>query len=38
MNEPGEGMNLMIFDAEGVLLNDHQMEVFRNSYQPQKLC
>jgi hypothetical protein len=38
MNEPDEGMNLAIFNAEGILLNDYQMEVLRNSYQPQKLC
>jgi hypothetical protein len=37
MNESDEGMNLAIFNAEGLLLNDHQMEVLRNSYQTQKL-
>jgi hypothetical protein len=37
MDEPGEGMNLVIFNAEGLLLNKHEMEVLRHSYQPQKL-
>jgi hypothetical protein len=37
MNESDEGMNLAVFNAEGLLLNDHQMEVLRSSYQPQKL-
>jgi hypothetical protein len=38
MNEPHEGMNLATFNAEGPLMNDHQMEVLQNSYQSQKLC
>jgi DNA polymerase III delta prime subunit len=37
MNEPDEGMNLAIFNAEGPLLEDHQMEVLRMSYQSEKL-
>jgi hypothetical protein len=36
MNEPDEGMNLAVFNTEGLLLNDHQMEALRNSYQPQR--
>jgi hypothetical protein len=32
MNEPDEGMNLEVFNTEGLLLNDHQMETLRNSY------
>jgi hypothetical protein len=36
MDEPGDGMNLAIFDAEGALLDNHQLEVVRNSYHPQK--
>jgi hypothetical protein len=30
-------MNLAIFNAEGALLDDHQLEVVRNSYHTQKL-
>jgi hypothetical protein len=37
MNEPDQGMNLAIFNAEGHLLKDHEMEVLRNSSQPEKL-
>jgi hypothetical protein len=37
MNEPDEGMNLAIFNAEGLLLKDHEMEVLRNSSQAEKL-
>jgi hypothetical protein len=37
MNEPDEGMNLAIFDAEGPLLKDHEMVVLRNPYQTEKL-
>jgi hypothetical protein len=37
MNESDEGMHLAVFNAEGLLLNDHQMEVLRSSYQPQEL-
>jgi hypothetical protein len=37
MNKPDEGMNLEVFNAEGLLLNDHQMKALRNSYQPQPL-
>jgi hypothetical protein len=32
MDEPNDGMNLAIFNAEGTLLDDHQLEVVRNSY------
>jgi hypothetical protein len=38
MDEPDEGMNLAIFNAEGALLNDHQIEALRISYQTHKLC
>jgi hypothetical protein len=27
MNNPDEGINLVIFNAQGFLMNDHQMEV-----------
>jgi hypothetical protein len=37
INESDEEMNQAVFNAEGLLPNDHQMEVFRHSYQPQKL-
>jgi hypothetical protein len=37
VNESDEGMNVAVFNAEGLLLNDHQTEVLRSSYQPQKL-
>jgi hypothetical protein len=37
MNDPNEKINLAIFNTEGVLLNDHQMKVFRHCYQPQRL-
>jgi hypothetical protein len=37
MNEPGVEMNLAVFNTEGLLLNDHQIETLRNSYQPQTL-
>jgi hypothetical protein len=37
MNEPDEGINLAVFNAGGLLLNDYQMEALRNSYQPQRL-
>jgi hypothetical protein len=37
INESGEGMNLAVFSAEGLLLNDYQMEVLRSSDQHQKL-
>jgi hypothetical protein len=37
MGEPDDGMNLAIFNAEGALLDDHQLEVVRNSYLTQKL-
>jgi hypothetical protein len=30
-------MNLVIFNAEGALLDDHQLEVVRNFYHTQKL-
>jgi hypothetical protein len=31
MNEPDEGMNMMVFNAEKFLTNDHQMKVLQNS-------
>jgi hypothetical protein len=37
MDEPDEGMNLAIFNAEGVMLDGYQLEVVRNSYHTQKL-
>jgi hypothetical protein len=37
MDEPDNGVSLAIFNAEGALLNDHQLEVVRNSYHTQKL-
>jgi hypothetical protein len=37
MDEPDDGINLAIFNAEGALLDDHQLEVVRNSYRIQKL-
>jgi hypothetical protein len=38
MNEPDEGMNLIVFNAEEFLMNDDQMEVLRNSFRRHKLC
>jgi hypothetical protein len=37
MDELDDGMNLALFNAEGALLDDHQLEVVRNSYHTQKL-
>jgi hypothetical protein len=37
MDEPDDGMNLAIFNAEGAVLDNHQLEVVRNSYHTQKL-
>jgi hypothetical protein len=37
MGEPEDGMNVAIFNAEGALLDDHQLEIVRNSYHTQKL-
>jgi hypothetical protein len=37
MDEPDDGMNLAIFNAEGTLLDDHQLNVVRNSYHTQRL-
>jgi hypothetical protein len=37
MDEPDDGMNLVIFNAEGALPDDHQLEVARNSRHTQKL-
>jgi hypothetical protein len=37
MDEPDDGMNLATFNVEGTLLDDHQLEVVRNSYHTQKL-
>jgi hypothetical protein len=36
MDEPDNGMNLAIFNTEAVLLDNHQLEVVRNSYHTQK--
>jgi hypothetical protein len=36
MAEPDEGGNLAIFNAEGLLLREHEMEVLRVSSEPQK--
>jgi hypothetical protein len=38
MNERGEEIHLAIFNAEGLLLNEHAMEPLQKSYQPQKCC
>jgi hypothetical protein len=37
MDQPDNGMNLAVFNAEGALLDDLQLKVVRNSYHPQKL-
>jgi hypothetical protein len=37
MDEPDDGMNLAIVNAEGALLDDHQLEVVLNSSHTQKL-
>jgi hypothetical protein len=37
MDEPDDGMILAIFNAEGALLDDRQLEVVHNSYHTQKL-
>jgi hypothetical protein len=37
MDEPADGMNLAIFNAKGVLLNDRQLEVIRIYYHTQNL-
>jgi hypothetical protein len=37
MDEPNDGMNLAIFNAEGILPDDHQLEIVHNSYHTQKL-
>jgi hypothetical protein len=37
MTELDEGINLAVFNAEGLLLNVHQMEILRSSNHPQKL-
>jgi hypothetical protein len=36
MDEPDKGMNLAVFNAEELLLNEHEMEDLQNSHQPQK--
>jgi hypothetical protein len=36
-NESDEGINLTVFNAEGLFQNDHQIEVLRSSCQRQKL-
>jgi hypothetical protein len=37
MDEPDDGMDLRLFNAEGSLPDDHQLEILRNSYHTQKL-
>jgi hypothetical protein len=37
MDEGDDGTNLAIFNAEGALLDDHQLEVVRNFYHIQEL-
>jgi hypothetical protein len=37
MNESDEGMNLAIFNAEGIALNHHELEVLEKSYKRQQL-
>jgi hypothetical protein len=37
MNEPVERMNLVIFNADGLLLTGHEIEILRKSYHPQRL-
>jgi hypothetical protein len=32
MNRPDEGMNLAIFNAEGILLSDHPVETLQTPY------
>jgi hypothetical protein len=38
MDEPDEGINFALSNAEGPLLRDHEMEMLQTSYQCQKLC
>jgi hypothetical protein len=38
MNGLNKAMNLMIFNAEGFLMDNYQMEVLQNSYHPRKFC
>jgi hypothetical protein len=38
MDGPNKGMNLVILNAEGLLLNEHGLAVLRALYQPQYLC
>jgi hypothetical protein len=37
MNESAEGMNLAIFNVDGLSLNVYQMEILRNFDQVQKV-
>jgi hypothetical protein len=37
MNEPDEGMNLAVFNTEGLSLKKYQTEALRSSYQPERL-
>jgi hypothetical protein len=37
MTEPDDGMNLTVFNAEGLVLSDRQMEALRHFYHFQKL-
>jgi hypothetical protein len=38
MADPDGGINLVVLNAKGFLMNDHQMEALQNSHQPRKLC
>jgi hypothetical protein len=38
MMEPNGGMNKSIINPEGCLLKDHEVEVLRNLFVPQKRC
>jgi hypothetical protein len=38
MNEADEGMNLVVFNAEGFLIINHQMKILQNTQYHQKLC
>jgi hypothetical protein len=38
MNEPDPGINLVIFNADGQVLSEQEIEVIRSSYESEKLC
>jgi hypothetical protein len=38
MNEPGKGMNLVLFTAERFWMNDHQIEVLQNQQYSRNHC